>query len=1002
MAKAFRANLKAILENKRSAVFLNVALGIALVAAVLYLPPISVYARLSPSGYTAFGSEGGALVNSDGAQFTVAAAAGETEAKLVVLPRVDFLEGKAGVGYQAAASNIPGHLTVKSPVYDLAFRSAAGLPESPGSGVDLVTVTIPVPNDSEPVSALALYEWTGSNWRFLPSHLIPEDDLLEARVDYLPGPVAAFHQEPVAPEIAADLESGAEVETMLSAVTELNPVGMYLEADGSLSGALPTEVDTLLAGIRVAPLVVNWGPDGVVRSDWTDNMLALQPIRGAHIQAIVDFVGRNQFSGVEIEYRDINPELRDEFTGFVSELADRLHAAGKTLGVRAPLPVQVADDLWSTGAYDWRGIGRIADRLVIPAMPDLDAYTETGRFATLMQWAAGEVERYRLFVSLPALSREKVESWVLYRPYDEILQSFGNIEVAGGGEVSPSQDLSIRLSGIAEWSGVQYDEAIHTHWFSYKDAGGTEHTVQLEDPRSLAYKLALIGANRMRGVVITGSGQHPDSWQVLADYRDLVISEPEEPVSLALSVLNLSGQGEKQEMRAGEASWDMVAPPDAGRYILNAAMSIGDYVAVATQSTAMEVLAPTPTPTRTPTPTATAEPTAAPTAVPTEEPEATATLEPTTASESTEATAEPTAAPTATPAAVVVAPPPSVGGGFGYGVQAHMLDNGQAGQVMNMVTGMGFNWVKQQIEWFRFEPSKGNYQWGGIDEIVNAANAAGVNVLLSVVKAPTWARPAGADTSVAGPPANPQDYADFIGAMAAHFRGRVGAYEIWNEQNLHYEWGNQAIDPAAYMSLLKVAYAAVKANDPNALVISGALTPTGAQPPVGMDDLAYLEGMYQNGLKNYCDGVGAHPSGFNMPPDADYHSFSDPTAIFRGPSDNPHHSWSFRGTMEGYRNIAVTYGDSNKRIWATEFGWASSPSPVTNYEYAADNTLDEQAAWTVLAYQMGRNWGWAGPMFLWNLNFKVVAGGSEQAQWGIVDSGWAPLPVYNSLAAMSK
>ena len=112
--------------------------------------------------------------------------------------------------------------------------------------------------------------------------------------------------------------------------------------------------------------------------------------------------------------------------------------------------------------------------------------------------------------------------------------------------------------------------------------------------------------------------------------------------------------------------------------------------------------------------------------------------------------------------------------------------------------------------------------------------------------------------------------------MAAHYKGKVKAYEIWNEQNLHYEWGNEQIDPGRYMQLLKLAYAAVKAADPGAIVISGALTPTGAPAPFAMDDCAYLEGMYQNGLKDVCDAVGAHPSGYNMPPDADWQSGSDP------------------------------------------------------------------------------------------------------------------------------
>ena len=43
-----------------------------------------------------------------------------------------------------------------------------------------------------------------------------------------------------------------------------------------------------------------------------------------------------------------------------------------------------------------------------------------------------------------------------------------------------------------------------------------------------------------------------------------------------------------------------------------------------------------------------------------------------------------------------------------------------------------------------------------------------------------------------------------------------------------------------------------------------------------------------------------------------------------------------------------------------------------------------------------------GPAVLWNLNFRMIANGTEKAQWGIVDPGGSPLPVYNALAAMPK
>ncbi|MFZ2361504.1 MAG: hypothetical protein WA040_19340, partial [Anaerolineae bacterium] len=365
----------------------------------------------------------------------------------------------------------------------------------------------------------------------------------------------------------------------------------------------------------------------------------------------------------------------------------------------------------------------------------------------------------------------------------------------------------------------------------------------------------------------------------------------------------------------------------------------------------------------------------------------------------------PAAPAAAAPAAP--APRPSGGGSFGYGVQAHMIHNDQAGKVMQMTKGMGFNWVKQQIEWKVFEASPGEIGWSEMDRLVNEAAASGVNMMFSVVNAPNWARGGAGDLSVGGPPADPATFANFLGAMAGKYCGTsLKAIEVWNEQNLHYEWGNMTIDPAAYMNLLKPAYRSIKAACPSMTVVSGALTPTGAPAPWAMDDIAYLEGMYQNGLRDYADAIGAHPSGYNVPPDVGYQdacaTIQRTGNSFNGPCDAPHHSWSFRSTMEGYRNIMVRYGDSNKRIWPTEFGWAAGGAYDSRYAYANDNDFNEQAAWTARAYEMMRNWGFVGPAFLWNLNFRVVANGTEKAQWGIVDPGWNPLPVYNALASMPK
>ena len=357
-------------------------------------------------------------------------------------------------------------------------------------------------------------------------------------------------------------------------------------------------------------------------------------------------------------------------------------------------------------------------------------------------------------------------------------------------------------------------------------------------------------------------------------------------------------------------------------------------------------------------------------------------------------------------AATVNAPPPAGGGFFGYGVQAHMLGGGRDA-AMDATANLGFNWIKQQVQWREFEGSPGAVDFSELRRIADAASGRGISVLFSVVNAPDWAREGGFDPNVGGPPADPQSYANFVGRLAGEFCGSgLEAIEVWNEQNLHYEWGNKPLNPAEYMNLLRAAYGSIKGACPSMLVISGAPTPAGPNGNLAMDDFAYLEAMYQNGLAGVADGIGVHPSGYNVPPSVDFNNacatIQQTGNTFNGACDTPHHSWSFLSTMLGYRNIMNVYGDANKRLWPTEFGWAAGGALHPAYAYANDNDFNEQAAWTVEAFQLMRDWGWVGPAFLWNLNFRVIADGTEKAQWGIVRNDYTPLPIYDALRNMPK
>ncbi len=341
----------------------------------------------------------------------------------------------------------------------------------------------------------------------------------------------------------------------------------------------------------------------------------------------------------------------------------------------------------------------------------------------------------------------------------------------------------------------------------------------------------------------------------------------------------------------------------------------------------------------------------------------------------------------ASAAVSVAAPRPSAPGFFDYGIQ---FDPGNLGESVSATADLGIRWAKWQVQWKDFEGGgPGQRNWP--DDVVNTFNGAGIQLLASIVKAPNWARPANTDFSVEGPPADPGTYASFVGEFAGRYCGRVQAIEVWNEQNLHYEWGNEPLDAARYVRLLAAAYRAIKAACPSMIVVSGAPTPTGANPPAAIRDTTYLEQMYRAGLKNYADAIGAHPSGYGNPPDSRFQDWQ--AGNYSRPSHVSDPSFFFRNTMEQYRNIMVKYGDGNKRIWPTEFGWASTGSPYPGYEYALYNSEQQQGEYIVRAFEIMKGWGWVGVAFLWNLNYNH----GEQSAFRIIGR-----PAYGMLKGVGK
>jgi hypothetical protein len=966
-----------------------------LVLVALWLPPASLGERLLGRGMTPITAEdGGVVAGPEGASLTVPqGAVGRTtriemtavESEGRIIPADELAAAiasgnlmglKSGSAEVRAIQALPAGTTPRGALYRLAVRGA-----KPTSA----ELTLPLAAGIEDPQSADAYAWDADAWHWLPSAPSAEGTSLVARTTGIPQVVAIVQRAGARAEVAVD--NPAAVLPLGASRVYMGAAELPGDYTGSLGGDIPdgAQAEGASAILRLTNL-----SDGVVRTDLLANMLMNPADRAAHVSAIVAALKANNYAGVEVAYQGVAPAQRNDATAFVRELGAALHAEGLLLAL--PLDGNAA-------AIDWAAAQDAVDIVRLSAPEDPAAYAAGGEMDNLLTAATRAVDRRKLELAVSVEARDVSPSGVTTMPYQNALGLLASrISLDDAGRLLlPGEPLTASLPDLVG-SPIQYQADAHLSWFAYRDASGAQHVVWLENGASVAHKLQYVSQYGLGNVAIEGwtpEGADAAVAEAVDAFDQAAVPDPQ--FALVWSLSDAAGSSVQRQVapaNAPAASWSIPANP--GDYVISAALSAdGGQTSLGRPAQAsFSVPSMTPTPLATPTPSATPPPPPTETPLPTDTPDVAAT-----------ATALALATPTPTAAALPPAPPPSgSAAGFGYGVQPDMITDGNHDRIFGHIQGMGFNWVKQQVEWFRYNPAPGVYDWGALDRIVEGANARGINVLFSVVKAPAWARPA--EDTDQGPPADPNTYGTFMREMAARYKGRVRAYEIWNEQNLYYEWGGRGgkINAARYVQLLAVAYSNIKAVDPGAVVVSGALTPTGVNDgDIAIDDRAYLEQMYQAGLRNYCDAVGAHPSGYNNPPDADWRSYNDPNeANCKG-----HPSWFFRGTMEGYRNIMVKYGDAGKRIWATEFGWASvenlGVAPAGGYEYAAQNTEGEQAQFLVRAYQMGRSWGWVGPMFLWNLNFGPVSGAAdEKAAFGIVRPDWSPRPAYDALRDMGK
>ena len=154
---------------------------------------------------------------------------------------------------------------------------------------------------------------------------------------------------------------------------------------------------------------------------------------------------------------------------------------------------------------------------------------------------------------------------------------------------------------------------------------------------------------------------------------------------------------------------------------------------------------------------------------------------------------------------------------FGYGINIH--ENHFSPSEYKLFHQAGFGLIRTDFHWQDIERTAGVYDFQKYDAQIKQLDALGVR--------PVWVVSYGNTHYDNGLPphtdAGLKAFARFAGAAAAHFRNRGVIWEIWNEPNEPNFWQPQP-DADQYAALVKAAAPAIRAADPKAPLLAGAIS----------------------------------------------------------------------------------------------------------------------------------------------------------------------------------
>lgn len=297
-----------------------------------------------------------------------------------------------------------------------------------------------------------------------------------------------------------DQDKGVEtIEQYGKYMYSISPFWYELTIDGEIkpfSGAEDEDVISMLKvnKIKIIPVISNEFKVEPLASIITD------PSRKA--QQINDIISiAEDYDGISLNYENLNASDKDNYTAFVTELAQELHKNDKTLSVHLHAKTEEPGTWNGPQAQDWKALGKVCDKLKIMAYDYHWSTSEAGAIAP-PDWVENVIKH-----ALTLIPKEKIYLGVPLYGYNWIDENGEGVTFAQASTLASLHSTTI-----------QFDNSSKSSYFTYSDTQGNLHEVWFENAESVSYKLQLAKQYDLAGVDFWRLGdEDKDVWQKVED-----------------------------------------------------------------------------------------------------------------------------------------------------------------------------------------------------------------------------------------------------------------------------------------------------------------------------------------------------------------------------------------------------------------------------------------------------------------------------------------------------